>query len=348
VSRNSAAPVERPDIYLIILDKYTGGQVLKEHFGFDNGEFEGFLRSRGFVVPKAARANYPLTTLALASMLNFDYVQNLSRQDDLFDVIEHNRLAAFLQQRGYRFAFFPTGYRLTVQNRTADVELTPSRQAIGELASAWVATTVLPELVNGACALVGCAASRVLVRAQDAEIMDWKFDRMMNLAGGSSPTFVLAHLLLPHEPYLYHADCSHRDPYWPAGHGVMGDAAATRAYLDQIRCANRKIATLVDSILARSTRPPVILLQADHGHGRLPELPRRELVSPYQLRERMSVFSAYLVPSLPAGAIGDSITPVNVVRLVLSQYFGAHLPPLEDASYWAPQDHPFDLTRISP
>jgi hypothetical protein len=186
----------------------------------------------------------------------------------------------------------------------------------------------------------------VLVRAQDAEIMDWRFDRMKELAGGNSPTFVLAHLMLPHEPYLYRADCSHRDPFFPAGHGLLGDAAATRAYLDQIRCANRKLATLVDSILARSRRPPVILLQADHGHGRLPKLPARERVSPFQLRERMSVFSAYLMPGVPPGAIPDSVTPVNAVRAVLRHYFGADLPPLEDASYWAPQDNPFELTRL--
>ena len=51
--------------------------------------------------------------------------------------------------------------------------------------------------------------------------MDWKFERMSELAGESElPTFVLAHLSLPHEPFLYHADCSHRDLYWPAGAGL--------------------------------------------------------------------------------------------------------------------------------
>ena len=337
---------EGPDIHLIILDKYTGSEVLKEHFGFDNREFEGFLRSRGFIVPKSAQANYPLTLLALASMLNLDYVQNLPRQSNLFNVIENNRLAEFLKLRGYRFAFFPTGYRLTAENRTADVELVHPKSIMSEFASAWVVTTMLPELVDGACALAGCEAGRMLARAQDAEIMDWKFERIKDLAGGDSPTFVLAHLMLPHEPYLYRADCSHRDPYWPPGHGLLGDAAATRGYLDQIRCANRKLAALVDSILARSRRPPVILLQADHGHGRLPELPAREKVSPYRLRERMSVFSAYLVPGLKPESVPDSITPVNAVRLMLRQCFGAELPMLEDIGYWAPQDDPFDLTRI--
>jgi hypothetical protein len=337
---------DRPDVYLIILDKYTGGAVLQEHFGFDNSAFEGFLRSRGFVVPRSARANYPMTLLALASMLNFDYIQNLSGERDLYELVEKNRLAAFLKSQGYRFAFFPTGYRLTARNREADLQLSAPDKDKGELAEVWVATTMLPELVRGVCALTGCEAERILMRAQLADIMDWKFQRMKDLSGGDSPTFVLAHLLLPHEPYLYNADCSHREPYWPAAFGLAEDGKANKAYIDQIRCANRKIAVLVDSILARSRRPPVILLQADHGHGRMGKLPRLEQVKPHLLRERMSVFSAYLLPGLPTSAIADSISPVNAVRLVLRHYWGADLPPLEDVSYWAQKDQPLRMTRI--
>ena len=337
---------ERPDIYLIILDKYTGGEVLERHFGFDNSEFEGFLRSRGFVVPRSSQANYSLTQLALASMLNLDYLQSLPRERSLYDLIEDNRLAAFLKLQGYRFAFFPTGYRITFQNRNADVQLPAPREVRGEFAAVWQNTTMLPELLRGACALIGCEAGRFLLTAQAADIMDWKFERMKDLSGGDRPTFALAHLSLPHEPYLYHADCSHRDLYWPLGAGLLGDEEADRGYLDQIRCANRKVAALVDSILVRSTRPAVILLQADHGHGRLGELPAFEKLNAYQLRERMSVFSAYLLPGVPSGAIVDSVTPVNAVRLVLRHYFGADLSPLEDASYWAAKDRPLDMVRV--
>jgi hypothetical protein len=40
------------------------------------------------------------------------------------------------------------------------------------------------------------------------------------------------------------------------------------------------------------------------------------------------------------------VTPVNVVRLVLREYLGADLPPLEDASYWGLEERPFDAVRI--
>jgi hypothetical protein len=37
---------------------------------------------------------------------------------------------------------------------------------------------------------------------------------------------------------------------------------------------------------------------------------------------------------------------VNAARLVLRHYFGADLPPLEDASYWSTEGRPFDFVRV--
>jgi hypothetical protein len=205
---------------------------------------------------------------------------------------------------------------------------------------------MLPELIRGGCALLGCEPGRFRLTPETAEVMDWKFERIAQLAGGDRPTFVLAHLLLPHEPFLYRSDCAHRDPYWPANAGSFGDEEATRGYLDQIRCANRKVAALVDSILARSHRPPVVLLQSDHGHGRIGRLPELEEVDRYRVRERMAAFTAYLLPGLGPDAVSDSITPVNALRLVLRHYLAADLPPVEDASFWSSEDRPLEFEPV--
>jgi hypothetical protein len=114
------------------------------------------------------------------------------------------------------------------------------------------------------------------------------------------------------------------------------------AYADQIRCVNAKVLALVDSILRRSRTPPVILVLADHGHGRFGRLvPPVESVSVEGMRERTSVFAAYHLPGVPSSEIGDSISPVNVMRLVLRHYFGADLPPVEDETYWSSLNQPY-------
>jgi hypothetical protein len=46
----------------------------------------------------------------------------------------------------------------------------------------------------------------------------------------------------------------------------------------------------------------------------------------------------------------DTITPVNVIRVMLNEYFAADLPLLEDRSYHSPYGIPFwlfeDVTHI--
>jgi hypothetical protein len=206
---------------------------------------------------------------------------------------------------------------------------------------------MLPELFSVACAVLGCKAGRLQYVPEAADFMDWKFERLQELGGGDRPTFVLAHLSLPHEPFLYNADCTYREPYWPLGGGVLGDRKADRGYLAQVSCVNRKVSVLVDSILARSRRPPIVMLQADHGHGRLGRhLPAYARVPPEGMRERMSVFAAYLLPGVPPDSIVDTITPVGAARFVLRHYFGADLPPIADASYWSTDARPRDFMRI--
>jgi hypothetical protein len=255
-------------------------------------------------------------------------------------------MVAFLKREGYRFVFFPTAFEFTSKSRYADLQLPPPREVKGEFRAAWERTTMLPELVRGGCWLVGCEPARFRLLSETADLMDWKFERMAELAGAAQPTFVLAHLVLPHEPFLYRADCTHRDPYWPANAGKLGDEQANRGYLDQTNCVNRKLSELIDLILRRSRRPPVILLQSDHGHGRVGRLPDLRYMDAYRLKERMAAFTAYLLPGLASDSVGDSITPVNAVRLVLRQYFGADLPSIEDVSYWSSEDRPLDFARI--
>jgi hypothetical protein len=346
VPDSRASGTELPDIYLIVLDKYTSGEVLAEHFDFDNSGFEELLRSRGFVLPRHARSNYPRTQLALTSMLNLDYIQNLPRQHLLNHPIENNRLAGFLKREGYRFVFFPTAFEFTSKNHHADLQLPPPREVVGEFRAAWERTTLFPELVRIGCAVAGCQPGRFRATPESADLLDWKFEQLAALAGHPRPTFVLAHLVLPHEPFLYLPDCSHRDPYWPINTGRIGDEEATQAYLDQISCVNRKLSALVDSILARSRRPTVILLQSDHGHGRIGRIPTLKEVDGYRLKERMAAFTAYRFPGMDPSSVGDSITPVNAMRLMLRHYFGADLPPVEDVSYWSSETHPLQFDRI--
>ena len=56
-----AAGTPLPDVYYVILDGYTRGDVLGEVYRFDNEPFLSALEERGFVVARESYSNYPAT-----------------------------------------------------------------------------------------------------------------------------------------------------------------------------------------------------------------------------------------------------------------------------------------------
>jgi hypothetical protein len=366
-SRQPAPPVEAaittptelhkplPDIYFIVLDKYSSSAVLASRFGLENSAFEAALRARGFVVPPLARANYVHTFLALAAMLNLRYLDELPGRfgasndwELVYPLVENNRLVSFLGAHGYRIVTFPTEFGATRQNRYADVQLPHPRDVRSEVYAAWVHHTAGPVAHALICRVLGCESDPPPYLPASADLMDWRFRMLAAIPpAGAAPTFVFAHLLVPHEPYIYRRDCQHRPPFWPNADQGSRAARVRQGYVDQIRCVNTKLLQVIDSIQAHARVPPVILLQADHGHGRLGrDLPALDQASPSAIRERMSVFAAYALPGVPAATVPDSISPVNAARLVLRSYFGAELPPLPDQTFWSSTVHPYQFRRI--
>jgi hypothetical protein len=354
ISAPPTSPTPAPDIYLIVLDKYTGSKMLAATFGFDNHPFEEALRSRGFAVPTDAQANYVHTFLALEAMLNLRYSDdltarfgNLQEWEVAYPLIENNRLAAFLHDHGYTIATMPTAFAGTRLNRYADRQLIPPREVRPEIYARWVPRTAGPALRMLGCAVAGCMANVPPYQPSTVDVLERQFEAVRDASRQDGhPLFVFAHLLVPHEPYVYGPECQHRAPFWPQQDTTEAEQIRRR-YLDQIRCLNTTLLALVDTIRSRSRVPPVILLQGDHGHGRLGRmLPSLSLAAPDAIRERTSVFAAYLLPGLPTDSVWAGITPVNALRLVLRHYFHADLPSLPDRTFWSAARQPYIFLRV--
>jgi hypothetical protein len=101
---------------------------------------------------------------------------------------------------------------------------------------------------------------------------------------------------------------------------------------------------MIDAILARSSKPPVIVLIGDHG----PRSGMRVELEESNLPECMSNLTAVLLPGKNAAGLYPQITPVNLFRVVLNDYFNTKLPLLEDRSYYSyPTPFmPHDVTEI--
>jgi hypothetical protein len=355
VSSHLTNRAEHPHLFLLVLDKYTGSGSLRANYRYDNSSFESFLRGRGFTVVQGAHANYVHTFLALAAMLNWEYLGQSwplpgpqeDRWDLLYPYIESNRTAATVKAAGYQFVFMPTSYAMTAQSRLADLQLPDPAKVTRELEIVWLRSTMLNGIMEVWCDHGRCPPLFLPWASEAARSLDWKFEQMRVLAASTEPVFLLAHLTVPHEPYVYNEDCSHRAPYWPRRDDGADAARVKQAYVEQVQCLNRKLEKLVLDIDRTATRPVIIMLQSDHGHGRLGRhTPSASDTPPAKRAERLDIFAAYRLPGAPAGLIGDAVGPINAVRSVMRHYFQVPLEPLPEASFWSATRRPYDFTRV--
>jgi hypothetical protein len=333
------------DVYVIVLDEYASSDVLRERFGIDNRPFEDSLRELGFRVPASVRSNYAITLLSVPSLLNFAHMRPLADEmaadsrvnTPLNYLIEHNRAAAFLKGRGYRYVFFPSAwFSATRASAEADAQYDPYRgfdlgRSIyrSQFQTKLVAVTMLSAFRN----VVPGAASVY------AEHTARTFSGITEMAGATRPTFVFAHVLMPHAPWFVDEVCHpvlSRDlmaqgwDHSPASHAMLRD---------QIRCVNRETLQTVRALIARSQPLPIIILQGDHGTEESLNPPLSDTAVPTvdQARERFRAFGAYYLPNGGAVAIPESTSVVNVLRYVFSYYFDADLPPVPNTMFYSYQ-----------
>jgi hypothetical protein len=361
----SAAPwtdqrsVDRPDVYLIVLDKFSHPRHLATRYGLDLGPFVDSLRALGFTVPERARSNYIHTQLALTALLSGRPTHAaVTAADDGGDWARIGAMLAgptawdSLAQRGYRMVFFPTGFPATTSRAGSDLQLAAPTQARQRRGETWRLSTPFALVAGLRCRVQDCAADGGFpYPVESAAALRWKLDALATLPDSAGPVAAFVHFLGSHEPYVFNADCSERTPWWPVSDLGPDSVAVREAYAAQIDCVSQLLLRTVRSLLARSVVPPVILLQSDHGHGHIALDPVRGVTlayaeaTPQQVAERLDVFAAYLFPG-SARSVPDSMTPVNLLPTVFDALFGTTTLRAPDASYWSSFQRPLDLTLV--
>jgi hypothetical protein len=155
------------------------------------------------------------------------------------------------------------------------------------------------------------------------------------LATQEGPKFVFAHVLLPHVPLVFRADGSITtdDRYFretfdqPTSNEYLIDG-----YKNQVEYINQRMLSIVEAIIKNSARPPVIIIQGDHG---------------LLYYDHFPILNAYYLPEGGSQKLYPSITPVNSFAVVFNQYFGAQLSLLPDNSYSSLYSRPYDFKAVA-
>jgi hypothetical protein len=337
VSLQTGAAVKNlPDVYYIILDGYARDDMLLQNYGLDISDFIARLEEIGFYVPRCSQSNYAMTALSLASALNMNTVDQILPQAvrqnanivAFNDTIVHNLVRQNLESMGYQTVSFQndiwwtewsdSDHFIKLESKPYDV-ITDFGQ-ISRFEVLFLRTTALRILEEATNKWLAPLLPVKTPEEHQAELILLALDGLQIAPEIQSPKFVFAHIIAPHEPYVFSPD----------GEFVYTQAADP-GYPNQIQYLNKRLVPIVKNIIEQSEVPPIIILQSDHGRD--PEV-------------RLANFIAIYFPGEGAASLYPTLTPINIFRLMFNNYFGQKLPLLPDTSYDSFYDKPYEFTEV--
>ncbi len=338
---------EKPDVYYIILDAYTRADTLRE-MGFNNTRFVEALEQRGFYVATCSTSNYKFTTLSLSSALNMDYMWDVLPHENENDTgsipidksIKQNRVRDIFTAMGYQTVAYETGY-LWTEWYDADQYYRPNYNAfwntdIQPFERLLIHTSGMRAFLDKQ--LAGFRLGDVFAYQAHAVRIKYTFESLGKLPTTGQPKFVFVHILAPHPPYIFRPDGSlNKDgDYFDLPNGLSTNDERNRiGYLNDVQFVNTRVLEAIDAILEKSSRPPIIIIQGDHGSWNSTGL------------DKFTILNAYYLPNSMDSQLYPQITPVNSFRVVFNQYFRMDYPLLKDLNINVDIGRPF-RKRLAP
>lgn len=331
-------PQNPPDVYYFILDSYGRDDLLQQAYGYDNSSFLQGLQDRGFYVAECSQSNYIRTEISVGSSLNMMYLQDLDpsftpdsiKRKILWDALKHSAARYNFESMGYKVIGFATGFAWN-EMEDADIFYTPGAFSAGlsEFEVLFLRTT-LARYVDE----LGWFDPDQIMGQNFRDRTMSVFDKMDDIARMPEPTFAYVHVISPHPPFVFGPNGEPTNPadFWNEKRLYPADLYA-KGYQNQLTFLNQKVLEAVDTILANSDTPPIIVFQGDHG----PWLQTNE--------KRMRIFNAYYLPG-QEDKLYPTISPVNTFRLIFDSYFGGDYEMLPDISYFSPVPYLYKFSVI--
>ncbi|RJQ56197.1 MAG: hypothetical protein C4526_02060 [Nitrospiraceae bacterium] len=335
---------KQPDIYYIILDRYCRADSLKEVYGYDNNEFLNYLTDKGFYVADQSRSNYMTTAPSLSSSLNMEHVFHLKEEMGtdsrdftmLYAMLRDYKVLRLLKSAGYKYVHVGDYWRPTSFNPYADLNI--NYYIFPRFATMLYQTTVLYP--------ISVAWGIYDPRMEHWQRTLYKLNKLVEIPKIKEPTFVFAHILVPHTPYVFDRN----------GNFLTEEVVEKRNenynYLEQLIFINHKIKELIDKLLSTSEIVPIIILQSDEGSYPMKLVQEKhqyniKRATKIELKQKMSILNAYFLPGVNKSILYPSITPVNSFRVIFNLYFKGNFKLLPDDSYVNEIIYPYSFYKIT-
>ncbi|MGH8925892.1 MAG: hypothetical protein ACRDWA_14840 [Acidimicrobiia bacterium] len=265
---------------MIVLDGFASPAVIASSIGEELTFLEG-LEAMGFTVPDLAWAPSTTTELSVGSYLEQELLKvpkkNVLRGDG--SLINGN------VARSHRISYVESGWYGTVCG--ASVDICYQRYLVDDSVQAAIDLSLLNQWSYTEWGhAFGNNALRAMRDARTA---------LEEIQRNDEDDFLFAHVLMPHEPYMFDSSCD-RAPLptsLPHGQSDANDREKV-AYVEQAECLGRLLVEFSEAVDPQS----IVVITGDHGTDFGGQMYRpAEEWSEREVQERGSTFLAYRLSS---------------------------------------------------
>jgi hypothetical protein len=366
-ARTTAQPTP-PVVVHLIFDEFIGVEGIPPevpHGAAVARALRSFLHDAGFHVFARAYSRFDRTENSIPNMLNYASVAEQRH----FNKNGHRQLSANqyfqdMRQRGYAIHVYQPDYLDFCAGHEGEISSCRTFPSAGiaaldilqlpalskaelvlrnffELSGVW--RTLRHKTLLNSDHLPGWLVSSADLRSvRSLQFLDIVANDVANAAPGN---FYFAHLLIPHDPYVYDRNCNLRDPHDWQDRPWSNDAEARihryTLYLEQVSC----VKTRLHAIFRRWHRAGVfsrsrIIIHGDHGsrlYRREPNTANEDELLTSDYIDSFSALFAVKAPGLEAGYDRRMVAIQDVLAAV------AHDQPLGQLS--GPAGKPYVLLR---
>jgi hypothetical protein len=333
---NTCDTCAKPNIYLLLMDEYSSSLSLKETFKFDNSHLDSFLVGQGFQIQSKSKSNYNFTAFSMSATLNMSFIEGIQNikavtSDDYATcgiLVRDNEVIKFLDAHGYEIVnysvFDLAGHPAMVEQSFLPLKtkLITDRTLFARMNKdiGWLLMTKFP---------FSLFKRNYILKHRDN---NKKFQELVEKSAKEKktrPRFVYAHFYMPHPPYYYDR------------HGKETDNATLYkeyksdplySYLDYLIWTNDRIKEMITTI--RQNEPDaMIILLSDHGY-------RKSMANNPEPQYFFQNLNAVYFPDGNYTGLYDSITNVNMFRVILNKTFNQQFSMLPDSTVFLKDKKP--------
>lgn len=299
---------ELPNIYLIVVDEYSGFEAIERIYGYDNADFYKFLNTNSFTVSRNSHNESNSTAIVMNNLLNLDYIVQLGMSPDEIRQLSYPPLLYLLMEQH--------GYEIRGVGHTHMFYL-PS-VAVGtpvEHTALTIEGYDIERLLLGNTLLYPLLSTDHEHNLRDLELSTAAFMTSIEHLP-NTPTFTFVYFIIPHQPFIFNRDGSSVHPK------NFHNWADPQYYLGQFQFTTEILTEIVE-FLIREDPDSIIILQSDHAARGI-----GQFTSHYTNYDIINILNAVYYRGEPIDEI-QGHSGVNTLRLVLNRLLGTDFEILE-------------------